>query len=155
MKILRALTDVRIDSIMTEAESQDFLGCFPKDKIPTKVSETGMIINLNNDKEPGSHWICFSAIPDQDYITIFDSFGTPPPEQLLKYARKASKKYNKPIIYSSMQAQSTDQESCGWYCIYILTHLEKGYRLDELIKDFSPSSTAINEELLAKFFKYV
>lgn len=152
---LRSLNNFEIDDIIAKSELKNFNGCFMKDELsqikPGKDSST--IINLNNSDQKGSHWVCIYAGQAQPEIIYFDSMGELPPMVVIRYLKKLSKKTKKPAVYTSMQLQTIGTESCGWWCIYVLTHLDKGYSMDEILNECNPCNTKINESLLSKFFQ--
>ncbi|KAL4101120.1 hypothetical protein QTP88_021140 [Uroleucon formosanum] len=61
-----------------------FRGCFMRDELPIKprLNECG-ILNLNNSTQDGSHWVAWKKIKNKKIY--FDSFGMPPPPELVKY----------------------------------------------------------------------
>lgn len=53
-----------------------FKGVFPSDKIPQLDSlKRYAIINLDNSKQPGSHWIAIAYDDSDDSLLVYDSFG--------------------------------------------------------------------------------
>ena len=66
------------------------------------------IMNLDNSKGPGTHWVAVSM----KYIKYFDPFGVPPPD-------KVKVKY-----YNSFEIQHAMEDLCGEYCIYFLKNVK-------------------------------
>jgi hypothetical protein len=51
-------------------------GVFPSDKIPTLNDLTPYaILNLDNSKQSGSHWIAIAKRPNKNELLVYDSFG--------------------------------------------------------------------------------
>ncbi|KAL4131306.1 hypothetical protein QTP88_008639 [Uroleucon formosanum] len=75
-----------------------FRGCFMRDELPIKprLNECG-ILNLNNSTQDGSHWVAWKKIKNKKIY--FDSFGMPPPPELVKYLDKMilAKELHKPV----------------------------------------------------------
>ena len=95
-----------------------------RDTLPKKIrpKECG-IINLDSIKGPGTHYLCYYKDNDKRYV--FDSFGLPPPEELIKYL-------GKPLHYSSSEIQEKDQVICGHYCLYVLKSLSEGHSFQRI-----------------------
>ncbi|KAL4104218.1 hypothetical protein QTP88_019527 [Uroleucon formosanum] len=69
-----------------------------RDELPIKprLNECG-ILNLNNSTQDGSHWVAWKKIKNKKIY--FDSFGMPPPPELVKYLDKMilAKELHKPV----------------------------------------------------------
>jgi hypothetical protein len=154
--MLPRLSNFEVDELISQAGiEKNYLGCIAKDILAKQKAQAKFaVINNNNSDQSGSHWTAIYACTNQPHVICFDSMGGPPAEEILKFARKCKKKYNKEITYQSIQLQQLGSDSCGWYCIYVLAHLARGYSLDSILSEFSPSPT-LNETLLAKFFQPV
>ncbi|KAL4153107.1 hypothetical protein QTP88_000940 [Uroleucon formosanum] len=64
-----------------------------RDELPIKprLNECG-ILNLNNSTQDGSHWVAWKKIKNKKIY--FDSFGMPPPPELVKYLGEDNLNYN-------------------------------------------------------------
>ena len=82
------------------------------------------VLNLNLSNEPGSHWTCWFKINRDKYY--FDSFGVPPPKELVDYLYS-------PILYSTFQIQGMNDQNCGKWCLLILKNLNEGGDYIDLI----------------------
>lgn len=89
------------------------VGIFSKDKLPPRAQPGGYIINLQDSGEgSGTHWVSLS-ISRKGYASYFDSFGQPPPKDVLRFL-------NRKVEYSTTQLQGLNQGICGWYCVAFL-----------------------------------
>ena len=112
----------------------NFGGVKMRDELKGKANavESG-IINLNTSSEPGSHWTCYYK--DEDDIFYFDSFGEPPPMELLKYLKSDADLFKDlPVIKCNALAVQHDQSSeCGSLCLYLLKKLSLGVPFQDII----------------------
>ena len=79
------LSNIFINNLLKDEEL--YLNTFSKDGIPLIENNKSLIFNLQNSKEPGSHWIALSR--KNINIFIFDSFGVGhiPKKIFMKYIR--------------------------------------------------------------------
>ena len=115
-------------------EIPNFVGVRMRDEFKGKGKpvECG-IMNLNTSSEPGSHWTCYYS--NGDNVFYFDSFGEPPPIELLKYL-KSDLEFSKdlPVIKRNALTVQHDQSSeCGSLCLFVLKKLSLGVPFQELI----------------------
>ena len=101
----------------------NFRGCKMKDELsmqkPIDV-ECG-VVNLNNHTQKGSHWCSYYKTPTSRYY--FDSYGEPPPVEVLKYL-KSPEEYNLPVIQrSAVIVQKDNSNECGALCLFVLKNL--------------------------------
>ena len=85
-----------------------------KNQLPEKpyLNESG-IVNLQTDKQPGSHWI--SYIKKGRSVICFDSFGNiPPSPELVEYFKNCEIKYNR------RNFQKIDEQNCGALALQFL-----------------------------------
>lgn len=88
-----------------------------RDTLPKQINKIEVgIVNLDLNKNNGTHWVCYSINSEKCYY--FDSFGVDPPIELIKYL-------NKDIEISTFQIQKFNTHHCGYYCLLVLTLLEK------------------------------
>lgn len=78
-----------------------------------------IICNLHEKKQKGIHWFCFTE------NIFFDSYGLPPPKEIIK-------KLKIPYVYSTFQIQN-NEKFCGQLCLYVLYHLSKGFKFEDII----------------------
>ena len=65
------LSNIFINNLLKDEKS--YSNTFSKDEIPLIENNKSLIFNLQNSKEPGSHWCSLSR--KNNNIFIFDSFG--------------------------------------------------------------------------------
>lgn len=112
--------------------NNQFLGVYSRDNLPNQCKpNTSLILNLDNENGPGTHWVCiYNGSPDA--IEYFDSYGFPPPEEVINYMKKC----NKDIAYSTSQLQSLNSVMCGYYCMYYINERANGKSMYDIIYDF-------------------
>ena len=112
----------------------NFVGVKMRDELQgkSKPVECG-VINLNTSSQSGSHWTCYYRVGDVRYY--FDSFGEPPPIELLKYL-KSDMEFSKdlPVIKrSSLTVQHDKSSECGSLCLFVLKQLSMGVPFPDII----------------------
>src|ERR1043165_9414173 len=90
------LTNIELLDAAKKLNIPNFKGVFVRDELPNKPrkNECG-ILNLDDSNGQGSHWCCFSN-RGKDKI-YFDSYGLPPPTELLKYLKG-------PVYYTASES---------------------------------------------------
>lgn len=154
--MLPVLNNIQLDDYFGSIHSpyqKMYLGCFAKDELKTmKPQSKFAIVNNANEEKSGTHWVCFYACKNQPHIYFFDSYGMPPAEDILHYMQKISKKTKKSIQISTMEIQPLGTDACGWYCIYVLTHLASGWSMKDILDTFS-WHPHLNDRGLYEYFK--
>jgi len=126
-----------MDDIYAIRESQ-----FDKfiDEGKTKI---GMICNLDEHWQPGSHWVAVYCDFDTGEVYFFDSYGTRPDEEIKIFMRDVAnfiknKLKKTPIVsYNNIRHQFKNSE-CGVYSINFILRLLKGDSFKQIIKDKTP-----------------
>lgn len=106
-----------------------FLGVFPSDMLPTKVSHypAALVINLDPHDQPGSHWVAV-YLDSQGKIDYFDSYGRKPNlENIEKFISNAKYKHNSTPVQRLLTA------TCGQFCIYFLIWRARGVPMEQII----------------------
>jgi len=88
-----------------------FKGVYSKDLLPRKLNYGFYIINLDDSKNEGTHWVAF--LRDKNINIYFDSFGSPPIDKL----------NIKPLMMNAEQIQNINSDMCGYYCIEFIKFL--------------------------------
>lgn len=139
-------SNFELDDMMSKVK--DFKGVHTKDIIPNIKKGESIIINLDDSDGDGTHWVCcFHG----DYMEYFDSFGLPPPENVLKMM----KKMNKNCCYSTSQIQEAASSMCGYFCMYYIKHRKKGEKMYDILYKFNqldPIDTGESKDILMDFF---
>ena len=71
-----------------------------------------LIVNLDTDNLPGSHWVAIAA--EGGVIEIFDSFGLPLPPLLQSWASAQQCRW---IYEPLLMVQKPDAITCGYYAL--------------------------------------
>jgi hypothetical protein len=125
------------------------------------------IINLEDEfdetgqKNSGSHYVCFQVnhyVDKPDEQVYFDSYGCPPPNEVLDFCKV------KAIPYSEIDVQSIMADCCGWFTLAFLhfinawEHRSRNLYQDaehftSLFKDMNKDNDwKYNEYVLKQFF---
>jgi len=137
-----ALSNFQLDDLFKHDNM--YGGCFAKDALPKKIGfDRFYIVNLDDSTGPGTHWAaiinCIS-----DYCIYFDSYGVAPPESVQTFM-KTSGKY---CLYSSQQLQPLDSDTCGYWCVYMITMMRHGNKFLDLISSFGKNYKKNDEKMM-------
>lgn len=103
------------------------------------LTKLGVVFNLDNHDQPGSHWTAMYTDLDKGNIFYFDSFGKKPEQRVRSLMRQQARyleSTGKPIDsiradYNRIQHQFGDSE-CGVYSINFLIRMMRGDDFDKL-----------------------
>lgn len=123
-----------------------------------KKHKIGVIFNLDDHDEPGSHWTsmyvelepCCRKVPS---IYYFDSVGSKPPKEIYNLVDKLQDQYTSikgttmDFLHNDIQHQKGNTE-CGIYCLHFLETMLRGTNFREYIKNKN------NDEYMEKFRNY-
>ena len=134
--------------------TSQFVGCFAENEL-AKLTLTSfpcsLIVNLDHENLPGSHWIALFITKQS--IEIWDTLGfrilnwPRIPCTLLKFLHRQL--LSRRVVISN-RIQSSQSILCGFYCIFfIICRPYLSFR--ELSATFS-SKFSLNDKLLLKFF---
>lgn len=102
--------------------SKSFKAALPRDvflKYPIHPNES-FVINLDLSGQSGSHWVAVKK--SNNNVFYFDSFGTPPIDEVItRYGQHSDFYWNDKII----QDPHSPSPSCGYLCISFLKFLDK------------------------------
>ena len=121
----KALSNHELIGYIKQLKIKHFRGVFMRDNLPKKkrTKECG-IVNLADSLSDGTHWVCYSAVdPGQNYY--FDSYGLPPPLEIVQYLGDN-------LEYNIYQIQKSGQ-ICGHLCLYFLNRITKGMVFNDII----------------------
>lgn len=138
-----------------------YLGTVPSDFINTSVSNIskndfkqdkndgiykyGIVMNLDNSSQSGSHWVALFVDLKNGKIYFSDSGGSSPPKPMSNYMNTlydiSKKLYNaKPVIdYNEKDHQKKNTE-CGVYSMHFIISMLNGKTLDEYEKYHLPDN---------------
>lgn len=115
---LTTLTNYDLGRYVKLLQIPYFRGIFMRNKLPKKIMsvESG-IINLDDSKGAGTHWIAY--IKNGNQINYFDSYGNlRPPTEIITYF--LSDNNSNVINYNYHTYQTFDATNCGQLCLKFL-----------------------------------
>jgi len=122
------LTNFELLDAAKKLNIPNFRGVFLRDELPKKPrrNECG-ILNLDGSNGAGHHWCSFLKNGKDKFY--FDSYGLPPPTELIKYLQR-------PLLYNSERIQPDGQVYCGHLCLYVLKKtMNDGSKFQEVINE--------------------
>ena len=128
--------DDDISFYATKLKIPYFIGVKMRDELisPPQNRECG-VLNLNTHLQKGSHWTCWYKLGMNRYY--FDSFGEPPPRELLYYLKTADELNNDlpAIKCNAVTVQHDQSNECGSLCLFTLKQLSNGIPFSEIIQN--------------------
>ena len=119
----KTLNNLNIEAAARKMKIRHWRGVFMRDDLPAdgaQKRERG-IVNLDSVEGAGTHWVAYDARPD--WLLYFDSYGLPPPAELIHYLRARGRPLT-PLEYSTFRVQtSEDGPICGYLCLRVLNDL--------------------------------
>ena len=110
--------------------SQFYAGTFALDEFPSSIPSGRIyIINLDDSNQEGSHWVQVGTL--DAVISYFDSFGRPPPHEILKILADNGEI----VLYSDLPIQSPLSQACGYHVLAVSLLQARGYTLLEILTD--------------------
>lgn len=157
------LTDTDLRRIANNYELH-LNGVVTKDELPI-LKNGWYIVNMQSSRDGnGTHW-CALLYDGADSVW-FDSFGFPPPFEILAEVAHANEpeeyihhnKIQKAIRYfNNMQIQDINDDNCGLFCIAIICFFKSldGDNKKKLraFQNLFSSNTLINTTILKKFLR--
>jgi hypothetical protein len=126
-KKLEPLSNFQISDICKALKIKHFKGVFMRDELKQTSSNECLILNIDRSSNMGTHWTCLFI--KKGLPIYFDSFGFPPPLEVIKYCS------GKKLYYSTFKIQANDEVICGHYCIYMLFKLSNGCDFYEILDE--------------------
>jgi hypothetical protein len=126
-----------------------------KDELVNHKPKSGnYIINLESSSQGnGTHWMSLGIHNKQCFYQ--DSFGIIPPKEVIDFCKKIP---NSRLAFSEIQMQEITTETCGFYSIGLLIHLNRTKKTEifksagQYINQFSYDSKN-NNAILKNFFR--
>ena len=121
-------TDGELIKMAKDLGIKSFRGCFMRNELPSVCmkNECGIWNFQSSEDGNGTHWS--SWFKKGESKIFFDSFGTNPPDELVKYLGNG-------ILSSTFQIQKINSDICGELCVLVLFLLNIGYSFEEIILD--------------------
>lgn len=131
---------------MEPYKSRGFVGVVASDEVgklkqhAKKGSEMSFIMNLDNHKQPGSHWVPVyirwgntkAGGPEVDYA---DSFGDPPSKSTVKQLEEIVKARGPPYMLKKkvnlVKEQRENSDTCGGHSMRFLADMYAGKTFKE------------------------
>lgn len=110
-----------------------------RDQIHDLKPNTKYILNLDTSLGSGTHWTSFYIVKNQ--LTYFDSFGMPPPQELVDYASK----HKLSIKWNKIQYQDDQSTACGYFAMYAVKSMSDGTYPKSLKVFWGSRPTSISE----------
>lgn len=131
----KALDNFQIENHMKRYKN--FYGVYPKDMLYKVIplieegSRGGVVMNLDDKGEPGSHWVSIYWDADKDYtIEYFDSYGREPHKETLEdmknIIKKLRPKKHMKLKINRIKNQHNDSVSCGYIAMRFLMDRYRG-----------------------------
>ena len=107
------------------------------------INKLGMVINLDNHNQNGSHWVAFYSDLAKKHIYFFDSVGKKPRKKIKNFIKRLYNSINsdifnnkygakKPIYkYNKIQHQVKNSE-CGVYSINFIIRSLEGEKFEDI-----------------------
>ena len=131
------------------AGDDNFLGCFPKDKLPTFPSQFPkcLIVNTHVSSKPGEHWVALVLFENKCFY--FDSFGLPIVDlSILKYLKRYKK-----VSYSNTCIQDVNSNQCGQFCIAFIQNVRSKKSYSEFVNLFDSVNLKLNDVIVNYILK--
>ena len=117
-----------------------FNGVFSRDNLLKKVKHGAYVINLDEHKDTGTHWIALFCKKNE--IVYFDSFGVEHiPEEI------------KNIKANIFRVQANNSVMCGYFCIGFIDFILADKKLTDFTNLFSPYDFDKNDQIILSYFK--
>jgi hypothetical protein len=145
-KTLKPLSNFDLDYYLDSVNN--YRGTFMSDTLPKKIkSDESCVINLDIDKNNGTHWVCVYNSPKNKHIYYIDPFGLPPSKRIHNYLKTSKKE----CLYNNQQLQYINSVLCGYYCVMFILELSKGEDIYDILSKFKFNPIE-NEKIITKYF---
>ena len=134
------LSNIQITQYMRARMRSQFRGCYARNNIPKPLPNGYYVVNLDDEHNPGTHWVGMSVRPSE--IIYFDSFGFICPSEII------ARKCDRVIWYSSHEIQNTRSIACGYYVLYFLSELNEGREKNDILLEFENDGSMNNDTAL-------
>lgn len=120
-----SLSNFQLLEAVEKLKIPHFRGVFMRNELPMKSrkQECG-ILNLDSAPGRGTHWVAWYKNSTNKFY--FDSFGVQPPAEIIEYL-------SSPLYYNTEQIQASDQVVCGHLCLFVLSRLSRGEKMQDVI----------------------
>ena len=109
------------------------------------------IINLDDSDNLGTHWVCM--IVENDKCLYWDSFGTLPSLDVIKFMKQSKSKY----MFNNKIVQHLQSTNCGLFALGCIIYVKKTkmdlYDAADKYTDLFSMNTEDNDEIILNMFK--
>ena len=153
--ITMSLSTEQLNAILmtNEVTKKYFLGSYPACIYPsTNNSVYSFITNTDNHNLQGTHWTAWFV--RDGVLSFFDSFGRSfSHPDFPDYYKKIAKQF-KEVEYSTVQIQSLDSWTCGYFCMNFIYSKSLGFEYKDFITDFS-NILHVNDYIVLNFINSI
>ena len=142
--VIKPLSNFDLMEWIKKLGIKHFRGIYSRDGLPRKIRKECGIINLDDMKGPGTHWVCYRNL--DSVVEYFDPFGLIMPNEALEYFHTAKKR----IIYSMDEIQNRNTVLCGYWCLYYLYERQRGNNILDVIHN--PHFDDDNSDFIKAYF---
>lgn len=129
--------------------NKNFAGVFMRDELPHSFGKhSSLVMNIDGNNGPGTHWVCIVNQGDSDNVEFFDSYGLPPPEEAVTFMRTTKK----PIAFNTSQIQALGSILCGYYCMLFITKRSQSKTMYDVLYKFNQTPNEKNPKIIHKYF---
>ena len=142
------MNTIQINEILEKdsISKKTFIGVFSRDKIP-KISNKNYpcsyVVNTDNSKQPGEHWLAVYYDENGD-CDFFDSLAFNP--KFYGITKQLTKSANT-LTFLTYPIQSIFSQYCGFYCVLFILFRSRNYSLESFLKLFD-KDTLKNDKLI-------
>lgn len=130
---------------------KNFIGVFSRDNTEYLKKNQSLILNLDDETGNGTHWCAICKSKTGNTIFYFDSYGFPPPQEIVNMYKKHKNK----IMYSNNEIQMNDSIMCGYYCVQFIKEMYKGKSFYDFLYQFDVKPSEKNEFIVKKYFDLI
>ena len=138
------LDTLQINRILTAALGRVFYGTIPIDKLPKRPLQLpfAVVINTSPAKIKKGHWVCLYI--NKNKVGCYACpYGTKPYGAIARFLLENTTF----SVYSMKLLQNPVGNLCGYYVIYLLSQLNIGKKLGDVIAPFS-TNFILNDRII-------
>ena len=142
------LTTTHIDTVLKQYEIKypdfHFIGALPCDfytfmpidyDVFKKYDKVGLVLNLDNNDQPGSHWVAMLIDKKRKTLEFFDSVGGPPNRCIRRFIRNLLKNHIRNYTYlQNTIVHQRENSECGVYSIYYIIQRLRGRTFTDITR---------------------
>lgn len=133
-------------ALSNEITRRKFRGVFSRDTLPRTRQAGFYVVNLDTQKQPGSHWVAIEIGQSGEKNKYFDSYGGRP-----KYG-SLRKFLGRGHVHSRRRVQHPLSTTCGQWCLYFMLRRNRGWALEAITKPFENNikrgETLVNDHVV-------